>query len=87
MLRFACLINDRGWPDMIVRNAIPFEKLISPSYRVRHFSCMTIYQRKGRHVDALTEFRCYREKYNGVVIVVLIWKEQKKDEKEDGTKM
>ncbi|EGI71038.1 Knirps-related protein [Acromyrmex echinatior] len=51
-----------------------------------HFGAFTCEgcKRKGRHVDALTEFRCYREKYNGVVIVVLIWKEQKKDEKEDG---
>ncbi|KYQ54268.1 Knirps-related protein [Trachymyrmex zeteki] len=50
-----------------------------------HFGAFTCEGcKKERHVDALTEFRCYREKYNGVVIVVLIWKEQKKDGKEDG---
>ncbi|KYM78993.1 Knirps-related protein [Atta colombica] len=49
-----------------------------------HFGAFTCEGcKKGRHVDALTEFRCYREKYNGVPIVVQIWKEQNKDEKED----
>ncbi|KYN20128.1 Knirps-related protein, partial [Trachymyrmex cornetzi] len=51
-----------------------------------HFGAFTC-EGSRHHVDALTEFRCYREKYNGVIIVVLIWKEQKKDEKEDGTKI
>ncbi|KYN31503.1 Knirps-related protein [Trachymyrmex septentrionalis] len=47
-----------------------------------HFGAFTCEGcKKGRAMWRLSQFRCYREKHNGVVIVVLIWKEQKKDER------